>query len=190
MNYKTLLLGAALIIVAVYSVYATVTPMLEKDSTDSSATNSMQNEVSTSTEMVLENQSSDSVGDESMVGNPEVMDSELATEVSVSPVIPTQTPTASTPTAPAPVPQPVPEAVMATSYTLAEVAKHSTEKDCWTAVNGMVYDLTSFIARHPGGKSNIMRICGIDGTAVFERQHGGQGSPENTLAGLEIGVLK
>jgi cytochrome b involved in lipid metabolism len=192
MNYKTLLLGTGLIIVAVYSVYATVTSILEPDNAESVLTDSAQIEYSTTTDLGVENQSTN-LGD---------VKSNVVNQVEASPegvIVNSQTSTATS--APAevavvpkpavsPAPQSIPEAVMARSYTLAEVARHSTEKDCWTAVNGMVYDLTSFIAKHPGGKSNIMRICGIDGTSVFERQHGGQGSPENTLAGLEIGVLK
>lgn len=30
-----------------------------------------------------------------------------------------------------------------TTYTLADVAKHHSQDDCWAAVNGRVYDLTS-----------------------------------------------
>ena len=73
-------------------------------------------------------------------------------------------------------------------YTLADVAKHSTPKDCWTTVNGNVYDLTPFVGKHPGGEA-ILKVCGIDGTKLFVGQHGGQAKQENQLAGLEIGVL-
>jgi cytochrome b involved in lipid metabolism len=73
-------------------------------------------------------------------------------------------------------------------YTLADVAKHSTQKDCWTTVNGNVYDLTPFVGKHPGGEA-ILKVCGIDGTKIFVDQHGGQAKQENQLAGLEIGVL-
>ncbi|MEK7645301.1 MAG: cytochrome b5-like heme/steroid binding domain-containing protein [Patescibacteria group bacterium] len=73
-------------------------------------------------------------------------------------------------------------------YTFADVAKHGSPKDCWTTVNGNVYDLTPFVGKHPGGE-DILKVCGIDGTKLFTDQHGGQAKQENQLAGLEIGVL-
>lgn len=73
-------------------------------------------------------------------------------------------------------------------YTLADVAKHASPKDCWTTVNGNVYNLTPFVGKHPGGEA-ILKICGLDGTKLFTDQHGGQAKQENQLAGLEIGVL-
>ncbi len=76
-----------------------------------------------------------------------------------------------------------------TGYTLAEVATHDNESSCWTAVNGNVYDLTSALDSHPGGKKNIMKLCGIDGTAAFTAQHSGQSRPESGLANLYIGPL-
>jgi cytochrome b involved in lipid metabolism len=75
------------------------------------------------------------------------------------------------------------------TYTLADVAKHKTENDCWTAVNGNVYDLTPFVHSHPGGVANITKVCGIDGTSQFTAQHGGERRPENELATLQIGTL-
>ena len=75
------------------------------------------------------------------------------------------------------------------SYTSAEVAKHADASSCWTIVRGKVYDLTSFVNQHDGGSRAILSLCGIDGTASFEDQHGGQRRPENELASLYIGVL-
>ncbi|MCB9809618.1 cytochrome b5 domain-containing protein [Candidatus Peribacteria bacterium] len=75
------------------------------------------------------------------------------------------------------------------SFTLAQVAEHATEEDCYTTINGLVYDLTAYVHQHPGGDRNILRICGIDGTAAFEGKHGGERRPEQTLAGFEIGTL-
>ena len=76
------------------------------------------------------------------------------------------------------------------SYTLADVAKHNNASSCWSAINGNVYDLTSWISKHPGGQQAILSICGIDGSAAFNDQHGGQSRPANELAGFSIGVLQ
>lgn len=77
-----------------------------------------------------------------------------------------------------------------TAYTLADVAKHAVASDCWTAINGGVYNLTPFVDSHPGGVENITKICGIDGTMAFDNQHGGQKRPANELTPLQIGTLK
>ncbi len=74
-------------------------------------------------------------------------------------------------------------------YTLADVAAHATATDCWSAVNGGVYDLTAWIPQHPGGSGVIEAMCGIDGSAQFDGQHKGQGSPATALADYRIGAL-
>ncbi len=77
-----------------------------------------------------------------------------------------------------------------TTYTLADVALHKTESDCWTAVNGSVYNVTSWIAQHPGGAQAIIGMCGVDGSAGFDGQHGTQKRPASELASFKIGALK
>ena len=52
--------------------------------------------------------------------------------------------------------------------TMAELAKHNSELDCWTAVDGKVYNVTPFIKLHPGGKK-ILRAQGIDGSDIFRK---------------------
>ncbi len=89
----------------------------------------------------------------------------------------------------APVPTPTP-APSTPGYTTSEVALHSSASSCWTIINNEVYDLTSYVSKHPGGSSRILKICGKDGTALFEGQHQGESKPENILAGYKIGPLK
>lgn len=72
--------------------------------------------------------------------------------------------------------------------TLAEIAKHSTKEDCWTAIDNTVYDLTPYIQKHPGGAGALANLCGIDGTAAFKAQHGSQQRPLSELASLAIGA--
>ncbi len=76
------------------------------------------------------------------------------------------------------------------SYTLAQVATHSNASSCWTIVGANVYDLTTWINQHPGGRDAILSLCGKDGTAAFMAQHGGQTRPENELNSLQIGIYK
>ncbi len=91
------------------------------------------------------------------------------------------------------------EADQGTLYTQEEVAMHNTAGDCWTIINDVVYDLTSFISSHPGGEE-ILRACGIDGSSLFndrqttDGQSVGSGTPHsstahNILSSLRIGVL-
>lgn len=75
------------------------------------------------------------------------------------------------------------------TFTMAEVANHSSASDCYTVIEGSVYDLSNFVGKHPGGEEAIMSICGKDGTAAFSAQHGDDRRPNNTLSSLKIGAL-
>ena len=83
----------------------------------------------------------------------------------------------------------VPALGAGSAHTMAEVAAHGTAADCWSAIQGTVYDLTSWVAQHPGGSRAITSLCGTDGTAAFNAAHRGQGSPAQELASLAIGPL-
>ena len=50
------------------------------------------------------------------------------------------------------------------SYSLSDVAKHSTEKDCWMAIENKVYDLTAYLAKHPAGPATMLPWCGSEAT--------------------------
>ncbi len=78
----------------------------------------------------------------------------------------------------------------ATSYTMAQIATHDSATSCWSAINGNVYNLTTWVDRHPGGRAAILMICGKDGSPLFNMQHGGQSKPTNILATFKIGSLK
>lgn len=74
-------------------------------------------------------------------------------------------------------------------YTLAQVQQHNRESDCWAAVDQKVYNLTGWIAQHPGGQQVIVNLCGTDASAAFRNEHGQQREPNQRLAEFLIGVL-
>lgn len=84
----------------------------------------------------------------------------------------------------------LPASAATKSYTLAQVKAHSKASNCWTAINGNVYNVTKWVTRHPGGSSVIVMLCGKDGSAAFVGRHGNQGQPNATLASFKVGKLK
>lgn len=76
------------------------------------------------------------------------------------------------------------------SYSLTDVSVHNSQSSCWTIINGNVYDLTKWIAQHPGGEGAILSICGKNGSSAFDNQHGTSGRPEQILKTFQIGIAK
>jgi cytochrome b involved in lipid metabolism len=74
-------------------------------------------------------------------------------------------------------------------YTMERVKANNTASSCWTVISGKVYDLTRWISSHPGGSGAIRSLCGTDGTAEFNGQHRGAGTPQARLAGYLVGPL-
>lgn len=76
------------------------------------------------------------------------------------------------------------------TYTMAEVSAKAAAGQCWTVIRAKVYDLSSWIGKHPGGSAAIQSLCGIDGTAKFTAMHGGSAKQETMLATFLVGSLK
>ncbi|CAB4866966.1 MAG: hypothetical protein F2793_02505 [Actinobacteria bacterium] len=76
------------------------------------------------------------------------------------------------------------------SFTAAQVAKHASAASCWTIVGSSVYDMTRYVARHPGGPTVIKALCGRDGSAMFSGQHAGDRAAARVLASYRIGALR
>lgn len=101
-----------------------------------------------------------------------------------------ETPTDTTPIVVTPVTKPMTSSTPTPSgYTLADVKTHNSATSCWSAINGNVYDLTSWVNAHPGGRMAILMICGKDGSPLFNTQHGGQNKPASILTKFKIGAL-
>jgi predicted heme/steroid binding protein len=74
-------------------------------------------------------------------------------------------------------------------YTMAQVAEHATAASCWSAINGDVYDLTTWIPQHPGGANAVRSICGTDGSAGFNSRHAATKEAQEKLPEFKIGTL-
>lgn len=71
-----------------------------------------------------------------------------------------------------------------------EVRLHNVSTDCWTIVGKGVYDVTSFVERHPAGSPAIKEMCGKNASEDYLSEHSGQAEPEKWLSTLKIGDLK
>ena len=75
---------------------------------------------------------------------------------------------------------------------LSEVARHATETDCWMAIQGVVYDITSYLPDHPSRPSVILPWCGKDASDAYKTKTKGRShTPEadGLLPRYRIGVL-
>ena len=73
-------------------------------------------------------------------------------------------------------------------YTLANIKQNNGASKCWTSLYGVVYDLTSYVSKHPGG-SVILTLCGTNGTSKFDAKHGVSLLQKKGFASYIIGRL-
>lgn len=60
------------------------------------------------------------------------------------------------------------------SYSLAEVAKHAKQDDCWMAIDGQVYDFTAYVAQHPSQPGVFLAWCGKEATQAYRTKTKGR----------------
>ncbi|PIR48095.1 hypothetical protein COV06_00380 [Candidatus Uhrbacteria bacterium CG10_big_fil_rev_8_21_14_0_10_50_16] len=72
-------------------------------------------------------------------------------------------------------------------YTVTETANHKTPSDCWLIVRGSVYDVSSYLGAHPGGRRVITDRCGGEVTSVFSQIHSNRAW--NLLGAYLIGTV-
>jgi cytochrome b involved in lipid metabolism len=59
-----------------------------------------------------------------------------------------------------------------TAYDLSEIARHNrADPGYWLILDGRVYDVTRFCARHPGGAHVLRTYAGLDASTGFARAH-------------------
>ncbi|KAL1895683.1 hypothetical protein Sste5346_005154 [Sporothrix stenoceras] len=61
-------------------------------------------------------------------------------------------------------------------------------RDAWTALGGMVYNISPYVPFHPGGAGELLRCAGKDGTQLFNDVHSWV-NYDNMLSACRIGVM-
>jgi len=77
-------------------------------------------------------------------------------------------------------------------YTMKEVSEHiSKDKGIWVTYKGNIYDITKFVANHPGGKDKILMAAGKDIEPFWNlyRQHYNSKLPMELLSAMIVGRL-
>lgn len=54
------------------------------------------------------------------------------------------------------------------TFTLDQVKSHDSCDDLWIIIYNRVFDVTAFVASHPGGIEGLLDCGGVDGTESFE----------------------
>lgn len=97
--------------------------------------------------------------------------------VKIAKATPTGTPTSSaTPTS------------ASAGFTKATVAQHNSKEDCWSYLDGKVYNFTLWIKEHPGGEDVVISMCGNIGADLLRGHHGTE--VDSYLAPYLLGELK
>jgi len=66
-------------------------------------------------------------------------------------------------------------------FTLKEVAEHDTKEDCWIIIEGTVYDISTYIERHPPPLDLVIKDCGKDATLGWNTK-GSKNKPHSKKA--------
>jgi len=78
-------------------------------------------------------------------------------------------------------------------YSLQEVASHGSPGDCWMAIHGKVYDVTTYLPDHPSRPEVIEPWCGKEASEAYDTKTRGRRHSEaadRQLETLLIGSLK
>ena len=65
----------------------------------------------------------------------------------------------------------------ARKVSFGELQSHASQsrKDIWVAIHGIVYDISNFLDKHPGGSQILLYQAGTDATEIFDLYHGEMG---------------
>lgn len=86
-----------------------------------------------------------------------------------------------------------PAAAAERALSAEELARHGSAGDCWMAVEGGVYDVTSYVSSHPAPERVLTDWCGKEATEAFLTKGAGRPHGEEARALLEtfrVGSLR
>ena len=75
------------------------------------------------------------------------------------------------------------------TYAREEARAHDRANDCWLVIGRGVYDVTTWVEKHPGGSTVLEQYAGRDATDAFEAYHGGDKRARARLESLRVGDL-
>lgn len=52
-------------------------------------------------------------------------------------------------------------------YSLDEIKNHTTRESVWIIIDDYVFDVTSYMSKHPGGSQLFLKYAGTDCTKQF-----------------------
>jgi|GEM_PF-1205508 len=66
------------------------------------------------------------------------------------------------------------KSIIGTSISIDQLKTHNLISDCWVGYEGKVYDITSWLTKHPGGVGAILLYCGTatEFEQAFIAKHG------------------
>lgn len=73
--------------------------------------------------------------------------------------------------------------------TFAELTAHDSSDDCWLAIDGNAYDVTTYLQLHPAGSRTITPWCGLEATVAFATEDGRGEHSEEAHALLETYLI-
>ncbi|MFZ5628991.1 MAG: cytochrome b5 domain-containing protein [Spirochaetota bacterium] len=56
------------------------------------------------------------------------------------------------------------------TFSMTEISRHNKKSDCWILIDGAVYDVTRYLARHEDFEYDITKHCGTDSGALWHKK--------------------
>lgn len=69
------------------------------------------------------------------------------------------------------------------TFTAKDVALHSSKADCWVIIDNKIYDVTTYIDKHPAPTRTIADLCGQDASVGWNTK-GTKGKPHSRKAAV------